>query len=120
MACIEKRKLSDGSFGYRIRIRQKGSPEVTKTFPTRGEAVKWAQRMEADVRAGRYFGRVEATERTFAEFIDQYIAKELPKNPKEQKKNAQRLSWWKQHLGKYFLCHITPVMIAQLGDKLMS
>jgi integrase len=120
MACIEKRKLSDSSFGYRVRIRQKGSPEITKTFPTRTEAVKWAQRMEADVRAGRYFGREEAKERTFAEFIDRYIEKELPKNPKEQKKNIQRLSWWKKHLGSYFLCHITPTMIADLRDKLMT
>lgn len=120
MACIEKRKLRNGTFGYRVRIRQKGSPEMTQTFTTRTEATRWAQRMEADVRAGRYFGREEAKERTFAEFIEKYIEKELPKNPKEQKKNTQRLSWWKNRLGKFFLCHITPAMIADMRDKLME
>jgi integrase len=120
MAYIEKRKHPNGKLTYRARIRQAGAPDLSGTFATRGEAIKWAQRMEAEVRAGRYFGKEVDRERTFAEFIDRYIEKELPKNPKGYSKQKMLLTWWKSHLGKYFLCHISPSMIAELRDKLMS
>ena len=120
MAYVEKRKQSSGVVTYRVRIRQKGAPALSSSFRTRREAVEWAQRMEAEVRAGRYFGREEGREKTFAEFIDRYIQNELPKNPKAYRKQKQLLSWWKSHLGQYFLCRITPSAIAELRDLLMT
>lgn len=120
MAYIEKRKHSNGKLTYRARVRQAGSPDVSATFKTRTEAVKWSQRMESEIRAGRYFGREEDREKTFAEFIDRYIEKELPKNQKAYVKQKMLLTWWKSQLGSYFLCHITPSMIAELRDKLLS
>lgn len=120
MAYIEKRPQKNGKFSYRARVRQAGAPDVSQSFATRSEAIKWSQRMEAEVRAGRYFGREEDREKTFAEFIDRYIEKELPKNPNGYKKQKMMLNWWKSQLGRYFLCHITPAMIAELRDKLLS
>lgn len=120
MAYIEKRKHPNGKFTYRARVRQAGSPDVSASFKTRGEALKWSQRMESEIRAGRYFGREEDREKTFAEFIDRYIEKELPKNPIMYAKQKTQLLWWKSQLGSYFLCHITPSMIAGMRDKLMS
>lgn len=120
MASIQKRKKANGEFSYRVRIRVKGSKIVNGTFPTRKEAVTWARRMEADVRADRYFGREESHKRTFAEFIDRYIERELPKNPNGLKKQKMLLSWWNLHLGKYFLAHISAPMIAELRDLLLS
>jgi integrase len=120
VAYIEKRKYASGKLTYRARIRQAGAPDISATFATRNKALKWSQRMEAEIRAGRYFGRQEDKERTVGEFIDRYIEKELPKNPKAYKKQKQLLTWWKIHLGQYFLCYITPAMIAELRDKLMN
>lgn len=120
MAYIQKREHSSGVTTYRVRIRVKGSPEISESFPTRKLAKKWADRMEAEVRKGRYFGKDEYKERAFGEFIDLYIKKELPKNSKSQRKLTMQLLWWKKHLKDYFLCHITPPMIAQLKDNLLS
>jgi len=120
MAYIEKRVHSSGIITYRARVRQSGAPEKTSSFRTRKEATVWAQKMEAEIRAGRYFGKEEDREKTFAEFVDRYIEKELPKNPKGYAKQKALLTWWKTHLGKFFLCHITPSMIAALRDKLLS
>lgn len=120
MAYIEKRKQKNGKVSYRARVRQAGSPDVSQSFATRTEAVRWSQRMEAEIRAGRYFGREEDKEKTFAQFIDRYIEKELTKNPKAYKKQKMMLTWWKSQLGRFFLCHITPSMIAELRDKLLS
>lgn len=101
MAYIEKRSHKNGKFSYRARVRQAGAPDLSQSFATRSEAIKWSQRMEAEVRAGRYFGREEDREKTFAEFIDRYIEKELPKNPNGYKKQKMMLNWWKSHLGRY-------------------
>lgn len=120
MASIQKRKKANGEFSYRVRIRVEGAPFITDTFPTRKEAMAFGRRMESEVRAGRYFGREEDKEKTFQEFIDQYIENELPKNPNGYKKQKMMLNWWKEHLGPYYLCHITPAMIAELRDKLLS
>lgn len=120
MASIQKRKKANGEYSYRVRIRVEGAPLVTDTYSTRKEAMAFARRMESEIRAGRYFGREEDKEKTFAEFIDRYIGKELPKNPNGYAKQKMLLTWWKGQLGKYFLCHITPVMIAELRDHLMS
>lgn len=120
MAHIEKRKLSNGKYAYRVRIRLKGAPTETGTFPTSKEAVSFARRMEAEIRAGRYFGREESKEKTFSEFIERYIAIELPKNPQSFDKQSKQLRWWEKHLGNYFLCHISPPMIAGLRDLLMT
>ena len=117
---MRKESNQTGHVTYRVRIRQKGAPALSSSFQTRRQAIEWAQRMEAEVRAGRYFGREEDREKTFAEFIDRYIEKELPKNPKAYAKQKLQLPWWKSHLGKYFLCHITPNIIAELRDQLMS
>ena len=120
MAYIEKRQHPNGNVTYRVRIRQKGAPPLSSSFRTRREAIEWSQRMEGEVRAGRYFGREPSKEKTFAQFIERYIEKELIKNPKSYKKQKLQLSWWNEHLGKYFLCHITPSIIAELRDQLMA
>lgn len=121
MAYIEKRKNAAGKVvSYRVRIRQAGSPAISESFPTKAEAKKFAQRMESEIRQGRYFGKEVAKEKTFAEFIDRYIDKELPKNPQSYQKQKMLLTWWKKQLGDYFLCHITPALIAEQRDKLLS
>lgn len=53
--------------------------------------------MEAEIRAGRYFGKDDSKEKTFANLADRYIEKELPKNPKAYQKQKMMMSWWKSH-----------------------
>ena len=82
MAYIEKRIHTSGRATYRVRIRVNGSPNISESFPTRRAAKEWSDKMEADVRQGRYFGRTESKERTFAELVDRYIQQSVPSNPK--------------------------------------
>ena len=47
MAYLEKRTLVSGKTAYRVRIRLRGLPYISGTFPTRREATghpKWRQR----------------------------------------------------------------------------
>lgn len=120
LAYIQQRAYPDGTTTYRIRVRIKGMPDKSATFSKKAQAKAWGQKMEAEVRNGRYFSRQEDKERTFAEFIDRYIENELPKKPKSFKKQKMQLLWWKKHFSPYFLCHVTPAMIAENRDKLLS
>ena len=119
MANIQKRNNGDGTIGYRVRVRIAGMPLKTATFPTRTQAKIWAQKMEADIRDGRYFPKQDDKQKTFEDLADRYIKNELVKRPKSLKKQSSQLGWWKKHLGKYFLCHISPSMIASLRDQLL-
>ncbi|MGA8164597.1 MAG: site-specific integrase [Waddliaceae bacterium] len=120
MAYVEKRAHSNGRISYRARVRVRGAPEKSETFTTFRKAARWANRMEVEIRNGRYFGREHEKERTFGEFIDLYIVKELPKNPKSLPKLKMQLLWWRKHLKGFFLCHITPQMIIELRDQLLT
>ena len=120
MAYIQKREHASGAISYRVRLRIAGMPGKSATFSTRTQAKIWAQKMESDIRQGRYFLKDEAKERTFAELVTRYIEKELPKTPKSLAKQSSQLLWWKKHLGSYYLCHISSSMIAGLRDTLLS
>ncbi len=120
MAYIEKRIHTSGKITYRVRIRVNGAPNISESFPTRRAAKEWADKMEAEVRQGRYFGTEERKERTFAELADRYLAQENPSNSKSFYKCRIQILWWKEHLKDYYLCRITSSMISEIKEELLK
>ena len=120
MACIEKRTHSSGKITYRVRIRVNGSPNISESFPTRRAAKEWADKMEAEVRQGRYFGTEERKERTFTEVADRYLAQENPSNVKSFHKCRIQILWWEERLKDYYLCRITSSMISEIKEELLK
>jgi hypothetical protein len=55
MATIEQRLGPDGRPAFRVKVRVKGYPSQTETFPTKSEAKRWGQQIEADLRRRRFF-----------------------------------------------------------------
>jgi hypothetical protein len=43
MAIIEQRTSQDRKSVYRVKVRRKGAPPLTATFPRLTDAKKWAQ-----------------------------------------------------------------------------
>lgn len=120
MAYIEKRTHSTGKITYRARIRINGMPETCASFPTRTAAKEWAHRKESELKTSRYFPHEAGKYKTFASFVDLYIQRDLPKNPKAFSKQQQLMLWWKSKLGKYYLNHISPSLIASCRDELLA
>ncbi|MFQ5875578.1 MAG: site-specific integrase, partial [Dehalococcoidia bacterium] len=60
MATIERRPQRDGALRYRVKIRVRGAPLQTATFPTLAEARRWAHIQEGAIRERRYFHTTEA------------------------------------------------------------
>ena len=118
MATIEKRTAEDGALSYRVKVRIKGHPTATATFPRLTDAKRWASQTEAAIRERRYFKTVEAQKHTLAELVDRYIRDVLPAKPKSRAKQTQQLNWWKDELGPYALVDVTPALVAEARDKL--
>ncbi|MBM3191995.1 MAG: site-specific integrase [Chlamydiae bacterium] len=120
MAYIEKRIHASGKTTYRVRIRIEGSPGISESFSTRREAKEWALQMEAEVRQGRYFGRSEAKERTFNDLVTRYFAQNSAQQPKAFEKYKKQVLWWNEYLKDYYLCSITPAILAEVKEKLLQ
>lgn len=117
MATIEKRKGEDGSPAYRVKIRLRGYAPESATFSRLTDAKEWAQKTEANIKAGRHFGISKL--HTLAELLDRYETSDLPKL-KSAASVKLRLDWWRAELGPQLLSNLTPDVIAAARDRLAA
>ena len=117
MATIVKRKNSDGTVSYQVKVRLLGNKPVTETFKRLTDAKRWAGKTEDDIREGRFFKHSEAKKRTLAELIDKYVREVLPEK-KSLESQTQQLEWWKAQAGVKFLIDITPPYNQNYGTNL--
>lgn len=115
---IDKRISKDGTIRYRVRVRIKGHPTVTKTLSNMTLAKKWKRDTEVEIERGLYFDKVEAQKHTFGAMIDRYINTVLSKRPKYARNTLHHLNWWKNQLGDYSLDLIKQSLIAEKRDLL--
>jgi integrase len=120
MATIEKRTTDTGETSYRVKVRLKGYPAQSATFQRLTDAKKWAQQTESAIREGRHFKTAEAKKHTLAEAIERYIREVLPSKPKSIVHYKIHLDWFNQEIGAYVLADITPALIVQCRNKLLS
>lgn len=121
MATIQKREKKDGTVTYKAVIRVKGYPTMTATFEKKTQANQWIGEHEPLMKAGKHISDYEAKKHTLNDLIDRYIATELPKRkPIDHKKYKTMLEWWKQHIGKYLLSKITPALLSECKEKLIT
>lgn len=121
VASIRKRTNKDGTTSYRVDIRLRGFPPQRATFKRLTDAKKWGQHTEAAIREGRYFKTAEARKHTFAELADRFIGDVLPKkSTRAAKIQKAQMLWWKEQLGDYVLADVTPALITECRDTLLS
>jgi integrase len=119
MATIEQRQGPDRKPVYRVRVRRKGTPLQTATFPKLADAKRWAQMMEGRVVEGRHFPSTMPTRHTLAEALDRYTKEVLPHKGTHMRYNQPyQLQWWHKQLGPYFLSDLTPALIVRFRDTL--
>ncbi|WP_047541388.1 tyrosine-type recombinase/integrase [Methylotenera versatilis] len=118
MATIEKRKNSDGSTSYRVKIRLKGHPTESATFTRMTDARDWVQKTEADIKAGRHFGMSKL--HTLSELLIEYKSSPAHIKLKSASYMKARLDWWHKTHGSKLLKDITPALIAKSRDQLLN
>lgn len=109
MANIQKREGKDGLTSYRVQIRLKGFPPETASFERKSDAKAWADKTEAEMKAGRHFGA--SKRHTFAELANEY---------EPHAKDMARLVYWREIFGKDTLDTLTPARISKARDRLLS
>jgi integrase len=103
---------------FHVQVRISGFPARTASFRTRAAAKKWATTVEAEMIEGRHFRSVEARRRNLGDAIDRYLRDELPKKADQTPKG--QLLWWKDEIGHVKLGEITPALLAECRDKLLT
>ena len=119
MANIQKRINQDGKTAYRVRVRMKGYPVQTATFPCLTDARKWAQQTEVAIREGRHFQSVEAKRHTVADLVERYEREVLP-TLRSHAVRRQHLAWWRETIGAYLLNDVRPALLVECREKLRA
>jgi integrase len=115
MATINKSKA-----GYRARVRVKGFPCASATFPTRALAERWAKKTEIEMSEARYFG--DSYKMTLSELIDKYMAREAPLRLKASTLStvASTMRVFSGVLGDRLLSHVRPRDILDARDSMIE
>lgn len=116
MATIEKR-LCRGKYVYRARVRRKGAPMISATFPTKTLAQDWAQKAETQIKENTYFPAMQAQRHTLNEAIDLYVQK-LRHASNSQQTTISQLNVWRTLIGDFNLAQITPAKIVGTLNKI--
>ncbi len=119
MATLEQRTDRMGSKTWRAKIRIKGQPQVSKTFVRKTDANDWIQLTESAMRREEYAGKAEATKHTVEELIDRYITN-FANQKKSSRDQIRQLNWWRDEIGLCYLSKVTPAVISQCKEKLLS
>jgi integrase len=120
MASIKTVFDEDGKEKHQVRVRIKGHAPQFATFTRITDAKKWAQQTEAAIREGRFFKTNEARKHTLGNAIDRYIKNVLPTKEKCIQRQGHQLLWWKKQIGHYYLCDVSPAVIAECRDLLLQ
>ncbi len=86
MATIHKR--ANGQ--WQVKIRRKGWPQQTATFPTRKKADDWAHRIESEFSSGHFVDRSLGQRTTLQDLIELYLKEVTDKRPGESSRTAER------------------------------
>lgn len=100
-----------------------GFPRECKTFKKYKDARLWANNLEADMRAGRYTAEKLGMLHSFEEMIDEYIANisgAEGRNSEYVRAVKSKLQWWKLRLGKHMVATVTPAILANARNELLS
>ncbi len=107
MATINVHQAKDDSKSYRVRIRRKGEPVQTASFPSLKDARKWATMIEGQVIEGRHFP-TKKPQHTLKELLDRYMQEIMPQKALEtQRSHTPVVLFWQKRLGHKLLSEIT-------------
>jgi len=98
MASIRKRKNV-----WQARVKQKGYPELSKSFKSRADAESWARLVESEMDRGVFISRKEIESTTFGELLNRYLAEITPHKKGAAVESYRIKRWLKSPLANRYL-----------------
>ena len=120
MATITERTHKNGRKIFRVEIRIKGNPTLSKSFDRKTDATIWAQKQEAAIKQGSLV-TLEADRKTIGEMIDSFLDDVVLRMGKSSRVNySQQLRWFRDRIGSMTLRKLTPNLILNLRKQLLE
>lgn len=105
---------------WQARIRRRGYPVQSKTFPKLVDAEAWARRLESDIDRGTFVSASDAEKKTLGDLIDEFVADFAPHHyrQREDEKEAWRFQCarLKESIGAYSLAALDQKLIKKFRD----
>ncbi|KVP91487.1 integrase [Burkholderia ubonensis] len=117
MATITRRDTQSPEHRWQAKVRLKGFPSQSQSFPTRIQAEDWARSVETEMRRGTFVDIATARETTLGDLLQKYAERVSPTKKSgtgEAKRIRSMLKW---HLCKYAVANVTAVVLAEWRDE---
>ncbi len=118
--CIRKYIKKGGTVSFHAEVRRKNAKPIRKSFRTLTEAKNWVRSSESSVLEGRAPPESKARRYTLSHLIDQYIRLHLHRFPHRLEDQTHHLKWWQLHFGDRLLVDITPSLLAEAKNMLLT
>ena len=105
---------------WQARVRRRGFPDETKSFPTKAEAARWARSIEGEMDRGEFVSRTEAEQTTFGEVIKRYMGTITPKKRGHVEETIRLTATLRHRIAKLSMANLTPQAIADFRDDRLS
>jgi len=120
MATVTERLRKNGKKIFRVEVRIKGNPTLSKSFEKRSDALDWAKQQEVQIKQGHLIN-LEADRQTISAIINSYLEDVVSKMRRSSKSNyTKQLEWFDKRIGKLSLRKLTPALIIQLRKILQT
>jgi len=120
MATITERYRKNGKKVFRVEIRLKGNPTLSKSFDRRSDAQDWAKQQEVQIKQGCLIN-LEADRQTISLIINNYLEDIVDEMcPSSRFSYSNQLSWFRDKVGHLTLRQLTPALIIQLRKILQT
>ncbi|AOJ68310.1 MULTISPECIES: tyrosine-type recombinase/integrase [Burkholderia] len=117
MATITRRDTHSPEHRWQAKVRLKGFPVQSKSFPTKAEAENWAQSIEAEMRRGTFVDTAAARATTLGDLLQRYAERVSPtkKSGEQEVKRIRSMLAWP--LCQYAAANVSPAVLAEWRDE---
>lgn len=112
MATITKR----GDKQWQAKVRKKGYPVQTKTFPTKAMAEQWSRLAESEMDRSVFVSTTISEQTTLDDLFERYTQEIVP-SKKAQADVKSRMKVISGYLGFYSVAALTPKLLAEYRDE---
>lgn len=103
--------------GWQARVRRRGQPDQTKTFPTKADAEKWARSIESLIDRGVFASLDEAQRTTLGDVIQRYLAEVTPSMKGATEDTIRLKAMIRNPLARWSMANLTPKRVATYRDE---
>jgi integrase len=117
MATFSKYTNKAGTVSWQAKVRRKGFPPRTETFPTKAQAREWARMIEAEMDRAEHPTNRNAERTTLADVLSRYRDEVVPthRGAKHERQRTNHLIL--QPMSQCTLAELTPGILAHWRDE---